>query len=216
MTITTFKARTLTDELAQVHSLLAHSHYDPHQARRQYDLSHAVSVARWYIAEAEPAADLKPTQLAVDTYRWLSEVMDHQLNVIIVNTGLNVYWTRDDPFGSSIEMIETVNETRILKVFKSDDSHPIWTPNQNDTFRAVHDCLGHVAWRNSFSMTGEDAAFRSHAATVPLEVLPALASETRGQNATFNHGPNIDNRPQNTYARQSWLLSPKWVYDWNL
>lgn len=198
--------------LQAAHRELSLRDYDRASAYAHYDKDHAIRCAAWYVKEAEPAADLEPTQEAIETYRALAEAMDEQFYYLTVYTGIAITFTVDDPYESSADMFDQVYATGALRVFKTQESlHPIWTDKQNDTFRAVHDLLGHCTWANSFGPMGEDAAYLSHIATLPRLVWPALCSETRGQNATFNYGHLIDRREPFQYARQSWLLSPRWV-----
>jgi hypothetical protein len=72
----------------------------------------------------------------------------------------------------------------------ADDPHAFLTPEQNDKFRAVHDVFGHAAVGRGFSRNGEEAAFLSHRQMFSKRAIPALASETRGQNSYLNYGGN--------------------------
>lgn len=203
-------------DLRAAHEELSHRFYDPHLAHILYDRDHAVAVARWYISDVEPAAELTPTPEAVDVYRALSSAIYEQYHFLTSEVGIRVNFTVEDPYNMSAEMFADVSATRSIKVYKTpDNAHPIWSAKENDYFRAVHDLLGHATWGNTFGPKGEDAAYRSHIATLPPEVWPALCTETRGQNATFNYGHLVDGRPPKRYARQSWLPAPEWVYRWN-
>jgi hypothetical protein len=81
---------------------------------------------------------------------------------------------------------------------KSD--HPMLQPSgemidgkpatNNDIFRIVHDYFGHAAEGNGFRADGEYNAWRLHNAMYSDAAKPALASETLGQNAWVNFGPN--------------------------
>jgi hypothetical protein len=62
----------------------------------------------------------------------------------------------------------------------------------NDVFRAVHDYFGHVKEGVGFRANGEENAWRQHAAMYSPEALPAMTSETRGQNSWLNYGPHGD------------------------
>lgn len=203
--------------LREAHEYLSLSSYDRGLAYATYDKAHAIKTARWYIEEAEPAADRTPTAKTVKTYRDLADAIAYQFYYLSKHAGIRVEFTVADPYTSSGDMFSRFFGSGVLTVFKTQPGlHPIWSDTENDRFRAVHDLLGHCTWSNSFGPKGEDAAYRSHVATLPREVLPAICSETRSQNATFNYGPLIDGRPKNTYARQSWLLSPSWVCEYNV
>ena len=111
------------------------------------------------------------------------------------NKRLGVYRTKDDTFGSDETfdasgnpLLETVPDYKI-------DGKPILV---NDAFRAVHDYYGHGKHGFGFRAMGEDNAYRSHSGMYSQEALPALASETRGQNSWVNFGKYGD---QNRNAR---------------
>ena len=87
----------------------------------------------------------------------------------------------------------------------------------NDLFRAVHDYYGHAKHGVGFRATGEENAFQSHAKMFTPEALPALTSETRGQNSWVNYGPhgefNRTTNPSNTiYADQKSGILPEWAW----
>src|SRR3974390_760608 len=60
----------------------------------------------------------------------------------------------------------------------------------NDIFRIVHDYFGHLKEGVGFRASGEDNAWRSHAAMYSPLARPAMTSETRGQNSWVNFGPH--------------------------
>lgn len=93
--------------------------------------------------------------------------------------------TPDDPYPSPDDMRNDLAQNRRLKVFStaSTGSHPVLSDEENDRFRAVHDAFGHAAIGSSFSRNGEEIAYQSHAQMFSPEALPALRSETRGQNS---------------------------------
>lgn len=87
----------------------------------------------------------------------------------------------------------------------------------NDLFRIVHDYFGHFKEGVGFRAEGEDNAFRNHAAMFSDDALPALASETRGQNSWVNFGPHGEaNRTakgaDTVFADQKIGLMPPWTY----
>lgn len=195
--------------LQDAHDYLSLTRYDSAAA---YDQDHAIEVARWYIEEAESVADRAPSGEALSVYAELDDAIAYQFYYLTKHVGIEVIFTIPDPYTSSADMFDRFYSSGMLTVFKTQPGlHPIWPDEANDRFRAVHDLLGHCTWANSFGPRGEDAAYLSHIATLPREVWPALCSETRGQNATYNYGHLIDGRPAKQYARQSWLLAPEWV-----
>jgi hypothetical protein len=86
------------------------------------------------------------------------------------------------------KMAEDVHQGRIQTFStKSTGGHTFFSDEENDRFRAVHDVFGHAATGRGFSRHAEEAAFLSHRQMFPKKAIPALASETRGQNSYFNY-----------------------------
>ena len=85
----------------------------------------------------------------------------------------------------------------------------------NDAFRAVHDVFGHGMEGARFGPRGEENAWQAHKRLFSDEAMPALTSETRGQNSWVNFGPKGEaNRgaPKDTfYADQKTGVMPKWT-----
>jgi hypothetical protein len=61
----------------------------------------------------------------------------------------------------------------------------------NDVFRAVHDYFGHAAEGNKFGPHGEEVAWQLHARMYSEDALPAMTTETRGQNSWVNYNKSI-------------------------
>lgn len=90
----------------------------------------------------------------------------------------------DAPYKSAQEMIEDIQRNKQLKVSALHNEHPLWTPEQNLKFRAVHDFDGHFQSGADFTLQGEKRAFDSHAKTLQSdEARQALEVEVLGQAA---------------------------------
>ena len=89
----------------------------------------------------------------------------------------------------------------------------------NDAFRIVHDLFGHFGPGNPFFRApGEERAFKLHSKMYSPEALPAMASETRGQNSWLNFGPygrynRGANAQETMYADQKTGIMPPWAYE---
>lgn len=114
-----------------------------------------------------------------------------QMRADTINSGrMKIYQTTPDTFGPQgydfsghpflEEMPFTVNDL---------GGNPV-TPVKNDVFRYIHDLIAHGTNPNQFGPLGEEAAARTHAATLPYEAIPALMTETRGQNSWVNFSKN--------------------------
>lgn len=171
------------------------------------DPEQAQSMARTY--ESLPAND----PAAQASYDALNATVAKQAKAI-QDAGYRFEFVDKDPYKNSAEMMADVRDNKRLKVFKTPTGpgvqfHPYMTPEQNDLFRAVHDFLAHAGGGNEFGAVGEENAYRMHAPTMPLEALPALATETRGQNSWVNFGPNAHLPPaERPFAPQKAALFP--------
>jgi len=89
----------------------------------------------------------------------------------------------------------------------------------NDAFRVVHDVFGHYGPGNpQFRSKGEERAWLRHSRMYSPDAIPAMTSETRGQNSWVNSGPyGKRNRgasgEKTIYADQKAGLMPDWTYD---
>jgi hypothetical protein len=86
----------------------------------------------------------------------------------------------------------------------------------NDVFRIVHDFFGHGIEGSSFGPRGEENAWQSHMRLYSAAALPAVTSETRGQNSWVNYGPhgeaNRANQQNTVYADQKTGIMPSWTW----
>jgi hypothetical protein len=137
------------------------------------------------------AYESKPDQdaAALGSYgafrRDLSSQWDHLTGHGPAGMGVKVEVTPHDPYPSPNDMRDDLEQNRRMKVFSSaaTGGHPVLSNEENDQFRAVHDAFGHAVVGSSFTRNGEEIAYQSHAQMFSPEALPALRSETRGQNS---------------------------------
>lgn len=139
-------------------------------------------------------------QRAAPAYHQMAEEVGRQFDYMTRPTskggmGLNVEVTKHDPYVGENENYDqiyhnfkndVVNKNR-MQVLDSDETggHPIFTRDQNNMFRAVHDYFGHLGAGRGIDMHGEDAAYQKHAAMFSPLARGALATETRGQNGAL-------------------------------
>jgi hypothetical protein len=116
--------------------------------------------------------------------------------------GIDVKVSKEDPYGGAVggdyshwdankvipELRHDVENHGRMSVFSTATTggHPFFTNDENDMFRAVHDAFGHLGSGRGIDMHGEDAAYQAHAAMFSPAARPALATETRGQNAALH------------------------------
>lgn len=159
--------------------------------------------------EALPAVDPK----ARSSYDALNKETAEQYQKIKA-AGFKIEFVDKDPYKNSAEMMADLRDNKTLKVLKSSEApHPFMTKKQNDIFRAVHDFFGHAENGFQFGANGEESAFRSHARMYSPAAVPALATETRGQNSWVNYGPHAGMAPaQRPFAAQKAALLPREFY----
>lgn len=133
------------------------------------------------------------------------------INDLVTNRRMYVFPT-EEGFGS----INKASETNPLlqKTGEYWNGKPV---TANDMFRAVHDVFGHAKHGVGFRTAGEENAFQSHAKMFSPEALPALATETRGQNSWVNFGKfgsqnKIADPSETIYADQKIGILPEFVW----
>lgn len=130
----------------------------------------------------------------------------------LVNKGVKFepYTGKGEPYKNSGEMREDVEKNNHLWFFTTEkgfgegedsSNHPLLEDAgvdiggtklvYNDLFRAVHDYFGHAKEGYQFGAKGEENAWKEHSRMYSDEALPALTSETRGQNSWVNFGPHL-------------------------
>lgn len=118
-------------------------------------------------------------------------------------------------FGSDVAF-DPVNNPLLKRIGKLGD---LDDATVNDAFRIVHDLYGHYGPGNPFFRApGEERAFKLHSKMYSPEALPAMASETRGQNSWLNFGPygrynRAANAAETIYADQKTGIMPPWTYE---
>jgi hypothetical protein len=142
----------------------------------------------------------------------------------------------EDPYGGDLKKVHADLAAGHLWTFPTDQgfgtlteadaSNPLLRPTDemvdgrrllaNDVFRIVHDFFGHGMEGSGFSARGEENAWQSHMRLYSEAAVPAVTSETRGQNSWVNFGPhgeaNRANPKETIYADQKTGLMPSWTW----
>jgi hypothetical protein len=104
------------------------------------------------------------------------------------------------PYAHSTEMAKDVRDNKHLFYFQGGDipeSHPLGGidpetgETYNNIFRAVHDLFGHAKNGYEFGPRGEENAFLAHSRMYSDKAVPALLTETKGQNSWVNFGEHL-------------------------
>ena len=135
------------------------------------------------------------------------------INDVVLNKHLSVFPTEQGFGGASAAKASEANPL-LMKIGEKWNGQNVTV---NDIFRGVHDVFGHSKHGVGFRAAGEENAFQAHAKMFSPEALPALTSETRGQNSWVNYGPhalrNFKANPLETeYAEQKTGLLPSWAW----
>lgn len=121
-------------------------------------------------------------------------------------------WTGEgQPYANSAEMRADVFGNKHMWVFEGGEPHPFLTQEQNTKFRAVHDIYGHAKTGFEFGPRGELNATRAHAQMFSPAAVPALVTETIGQNSWVNFSAANAALPadQRAFAEQKADLLPE-------
>jgi len=106
-----------------------------------------------------------------------------------VQSRVDVQFVDEDPYEDDNDMRQQVAETGVLKIWQGGTTHPIFTPELNLKFRAVHDYMSHIQAighaGTGFDMKGEIQAYNTHLKTIPPSSAGALFTEVLGQAAFF-------------------------------
>lgn len=137
------------------------------------------------------------------------------------------------PYSNSADLMRDLGENKHLYFFptlgptgaygehgEEPTDHPMLEPAgivrngrhlvYNDLFRAVRDFYGHGANGYQFGPTGEENAWHKHKSMFSPEAVPALTSETRGQNSWVNFGRHL-----RAYGAVPKPGDPQWVHPAN-
>lgn len=179
---------------------------------------HGVSLAAYAYVVAEEYSKL-PTFQSDQAYRWVSLAAHDDLMMSRIASDVAIELVDDDPYKTMQEMAFDIFKNKRMKVYRTkvDDnqegSHPQFSPEENNTFRAVHDIIGHYGPnakavakyiidnnitdeadtklkgmkfnRNKFSVRGEINTYVTHSVLLPREAIPALYTEVVGQICTY-------------------------------
>ena len=117
--------------------------------------------------------------------------------------GIDVESVNHDPYGGgNVNKAvgefhnDVVNNSR-MKVMStaSTGGHPVFSNDDNDAFRAVHDVFGHLGSGRGIDFDGEEAAYQKHSQMFSPLARQAMATETRGQNSALRmHGDFQDQK----------------------
>jgi hypothetical protein len=153
----------------------------------EHDEPLAREISDWYEKTGSNPEDPE-VQKSYDAFNRETEAQYNEL----VRKGWDFTPTEDavlDAYPGAAEMRSDATKKR-LKVFTGGTPNPLMTPEQNFKFRAVHDVMAHTSEGYDFDPNGEWNAALKHSQMYTPDAQRALFTETMGQNANLNYGPN--------------------------
>lgn len=159
---------------------------DPHNGSVDY---HGTMRGQQSVADVAKAYDGLPNldKSHLSHFKAMGDEVAKQHDFMTNQLGIKTQSVDHDPYSDVHEMVNDVNNNKTLKVMGTHvtGGHPFFSDEDNDKFRAVHDFFGHAATGRSFDRHGEQAAYLAHAQMFSPHAIPALASETKGQNSSL-------------------------------
>lgn len=129
---------------------------------------------------------------AVPAFKQMAEETGRQFDHITKprsrgGMGIDVHVQNTDAYDRYRELHDDVTGNHRIAVTDSavHGGHPVFSNDQNNMFRAVHDVFGHVGANRGFDYDGEEGAFQKHSAMYSPLARTAMATETRGQNSSL-------------------------------
>lgn len=165
--------------------------YEGHYVKVDPDLHQ--DIARRYEQLVVDASDNPTVAEAYDAL--VDQLVDQYQH--LKNAGYVILpWKADgQPYEDSAAMRHEVLVRKCLYIFTGGEPHPFLDSpvadgfTGNELLRGVHDLFGHAAEGYGFGSRGEENAWIHHSQMFSRVAQRALTTETRGQNAWVNFGP---------------------------
>lgn len=161
--------------------LLEHAaqHITSKMMLKDFKSEFAPAVTKAY--EARPMVE----QAAIPSWKSAIAFVEKQFKQ--TESRLKIEFVDYDPYKNFKDMNEKVAKEGVLKIWTgASDTHPVWTPEENWKFRAVHDYQSHLAGGHKFTLKGELASYNRHLKTFPRDAWPCLFTEIVGQTCYYN------------------------------
>jgi hypothetical protein len=191
--------------IAEAYERMQHAPNDP-AVRRSYEAMIDETLAQ-YKALKDTGIEFKANKPGNDPYA-KSPSMGY---ADLVNNGRLHFFPTEQGYGT----IGGINDNPLLKRVGTIGDLPNATAN--DAFRVVHDSFGHFGPGNPFFRApGEERAWVAHSKMYSPDAVPAMTTETRGQNSWLNSGPHAEfnktaSGADTIYAEQKAGLMPDWT-----
>lgn len=170
-----------------------------HTGYAEVNLDQAKKVADAYEALQHNPDDPKVKKAYAALLRQTKQQWDHAKNA---GYKLEPWSQEGQPYYSSKEMMDDVRNNKHLWYFTGGDmptGHPLAGTDPetgevyNNMFRGIHDLYGHAKGGYEFGPRGEENAYLTHRDMFDKDAIPALTTETKGQNSWVNYGRHMRN-----------------------
>lgn len=142
-----------------------------------------------YCEEIARRYDEMPAFDPSEVWRW-ELLLDHVLKFYDrIRRNVDIYFVAGQPYATAQEMRDAVKKTGEMYISTDFNEHPLFTPQQNLKFRAVHDYIVHIMPGDrgpDFTERGEIRAYNLHRRLAPPDSWPALFTEVAAQACYFN------------------------------
>jgi hypothetical protein len=124
-----------------------------------------------------------------EVWRWQKLIEHVERFYDKLDDELVIYFVPGQPYDTVQQMRDAVKQSGIMYISTDFNEHPLFTPEQNLHFRAVHDYIVHIQPGKrgpDFSERGELRAYNLHRRLAPPDSWPALFTEVAAQTCYAN------------------------------
>lgn len=137
-----------------------------------------------YCKQIADRYDQLPDYQPEEVWRW--ELLAQHIQKLYKRmlSKVDVVFVDGQPYDNAQQMRDEVARTGTLYISKDFNEHPVFSPEQNLKFRAVHDYVVHISPGSGgpdFTDRGEIRAYNLHRKLVPPDAWPALFTEVAAQ-----------------------------------
>lgn len=140
-----------------------------------------------------------------DSVAYAYKVIEMVSEALFSKIPYEVIFTEKDPYESSKEMREHVQETGKVKIYTVSNGHPFLSQESNNRFRAVHDVWSHCVCGCPFTFEGEYTAYIEQRKYYPKSVWNVLFSEIPAQTCAYYYVGSFDFKQRAIESPIEWL-----------
>lgn len=139
-----------------------------------------------FCAQLAEAYDRLPLVQPEELWRW--DLLARHIRKLYrqMLSRIDVQFVDGQPYADAEQMAKDVARTGVLLISRDFNDHPVFDPETNLQFRAVHDYVVHLQQPSDFSSLGELRAYNLHRRLAPPDTWPALFTEVAAQACYVN------------------------------